>query len=238
MRKPVRVADTTRDDAAPGFARRNAWVLAGVVLLAAIAFAATIIWAGQRTALEEQRHQIEVADGRITLAERRTSERVDTDVLTSLGLNRARIDRDTALIGSLVRTAFTWDSGTTYDQARTTLQHRFGLRDDGEFLTRFMPASRYNEDATGTRYYYLDSEGVNSTVVASPDVDVVNAAAGEYSYLVRADIQITSDAPRQHASRPLVAADRTVLLHVTIDAQKRVSRLTGIPASGPTRHSR
>ena len=53
------------------------------------------------------------------------------------------------------------------------------------------------------------------------------------------EVEVTSDAATQNkAGRTRIIADRRMLLTITVDADRRVSNLTGVSASGPTRHSK
>ncbi|MEU7315492.1 hypothetical protein [Streptomyces sp. NPDC007083] len=195
-------------------------------------------WVGHRERLERQQIRIDALEGRLKKAQLKNSERVDEDVLKAIGASRNRLDKDASIIAGLVDSAFTWDSGEAYAQARTRLKERYELTEKSEFLTRFMPPSRYNEDADGKRYYYIDTQGMNSAVGDEPEVEIVKVAAGDYSYAVLVDVEVTSDAvKRNNANKGRYAADRTVLLFLTVDAKGEVSDLSGVPTSGSTRHS-
>jgi hypothetical protein len=225
--------------AGPGFVRRNGWVLAIAALLAVIATVFGMTWAGQQWALDRQKSAIDTLQERLKAAQLKNSERVSQDVLKSLGVSQGRLGEDAPIITSLVETAFTWDSGTAYEQARTKLKDTYGLSEKDAFLKDFMPPSRYNEDSTGKRYYYIDAEGLNSSVDGSPDIQVVKVVADDYTYLVLVDVGVTTDSVKQNGSRPgAVTADRRMLLFVTVDAAGDVSGFSGVPANGATRHSR
>jgi hypothetical protein len=232
-------AAETQQEKKPGFARRNGWVLAIAALLTVVSIATGTAWAVQHTALDQQEARIGALEGQLTVAQLRKSERAEKDLLTSLGFSRSRLDRDAPIIAALVKTAFTWGSGPAYEQARTTLKQRYSLTENDAFLKEFMPPSRYNEDAAGKRYYYIDTQGLNSSVSSAPDIEIVKAAAGDYTYTALVDVEVTSDAATQNkAGRSRIVADRRMLLTITVDADRRVSNLTGVPASGSTRHSR
>lgn len=128
--------------------------------------------------------------------------------------------------------------GQSYEAARESLKSRFGLTENGTFLKSFMPPSRFNEDGQGRRYHYIDTAGLNSALGAESDIEVVDVEAGIYTYAILADVEATYDAVSQNrASKASVTAHRRALLFVTVDAQGKVSNLSGIPASGETRYS-
>ncbi|MFI9629329.1 hypothetical protein [Streptomyces sp. NPDC052042] len=215
--------------------RRNAWVLAVAAALVLVAVLTGLTWAGQRTALETQESRIGELEGQLKAAQLKNSERVEKDVLESLGVSRKRLDADARIITSLVTTAFTWDSGEAYEQARTRLKDKYGLAEDGPFLKDFMPSSRFNEDDTGKRYYYIDTAGMRSAVGDDPDIEVVKVSAGDYVYAVLVDVAVTSSAVERNDTPPgAITAHRRMLLHITVDAEGGVSGLSGIPASGST----
>lgn len=229
----------TPQEQKPAFARRNGWVLTIAAVLTVVSISTGTTWAVHHRALNQQDARISTLERQLAVADRKRSEWVEEDLLASLGFSRSRLDRDAPIITALVETAFTWDSGPAYERARTTLTQRYGLTENDTFLTEFMPPSRYNEDAAGKRYYYLDAQGLNSSVEAAPDIKIVKATAGEYTYTALVDVEVTADSATQtKAGRSRIIADRRMLLTVTVDADRHVSNLTGVPASGSTRHSK
>ncbi|MFE4834442.1 hypothetical protein ACFRAU_07150 [Arthrobacter sp. NPDC056691] len=220
----------------PGILLRNAWVLVIGAVLATVATVAGLTWAGQRGTISGQEAQISGIESQLAGIRQRNDERIDRDVLEALGVSRSRLDADRARIQSLLTIAFTWDSGLAYAAAREKLKERFGLAEGGPFLRNFMPPSRFNEDADGKRYYYIDTAGLNSTLGRDPDIEVVDVRAGNYSYAVLVDVEVTSDAVSR--TRPgSVKADRRMLLFVIVDAEGRIAVLSGVPPSGTSRHS-
>ncbi|WP_338675872.1 hypothetical protein V1460_25105 [Streptomyces sp. SCSIO 30461] len=231
----------TEQTAAPtrrGFFRRNVSVLATAAVLTVVATVASVTWSSQHAALAEQEAQVNDAEGHLAGIQKRNAEQVNADVMAALGVSRNRLSADSERIRSLLSMAFTWDSGQSYEAAREGLKSRFGLIESDMFLRSFMPSSRFNEDSQGRRYYYIDTVGLNSALGADPDIEVVDVKAGVYTYAALADIEVTSDAANQNkSSKASVTAHRRALLFVTFDARGKVSNLSGIPASGETRHS-
>ncbi|MYR60064.1 hypothetical protein GTY54_28815 [Streptomyces sp. SID625] len=221
-----------------GFFRRNLSVLATAAVLAVVATVAGATMSSQHAALAGQEAQISDIEGHLAGIQRKNAEQVNADVMASLGVSQDRLSTDGERIMSLLSTAFTWDSGQSYRAARESLKSRFGLAENETFLKSFMPPSRFNEDPQGRRYYYIDTVGLNSALGEEPSIEVVNVKAGIYTYAVLADVEVTSDAVSQNkASSASVTAHRRALLFVTVDAQGKVSNLSGVPASGETRHS-
>ncbi|MFE7117378.1 hypothetical protein ACFU99_18390 [Streptomyces sp. NPDC057654] len=231
----------TGQTAAPmrrGFFRRNLSALVTAAVLTAVATVAGATWSSQHAALAGQEAQINDVEEHLAGVRKKNAEQVNADVMAALGVSQKRLGIDGERIESLLSTAFTWDSGKSYEAARESLKSRFGLTESETFLTSFMPPSRFNEDAQGRRYYYIDTVGLNSALGADLDVEVVDAKVGVYTYAVLAGVEVTSDAVSQNkASKASVTAHRRTLLFVTVDAQGKISNLSGVPASGETRHS-
>lgn len=221
-----------------GFARRNGWLVALAGLVAVLAVVTGVAWIDHGTALDVQRAQIQGLEGELRQAQTKNAERIDGDVLAAIGVSRSRLAHDAPILTDLARTAFTWNSGVSYEQARADIKDRFGLTEQDPFLTGFMPPSRYSTDASGKRYYYIDAEGMNSSVSRDPSIEVVSVAAGDYRYAVVVDVDVTSDAvENNNSNKGQHAATRRALLFVTVDAEGDVSGVSGVPASGSTRHS-
>ncbi|MDX3274768.1 MULTISPECIES: hypothetical protein [Streptomyces] len=231
----------TEQTAAPtrrGFFRRNLSVLVTAAVLTVVATAAGATWSSQHAARAEQEAQINDVEGHLAGIRKQNAEQVNADVMAALGVSQNRMSTDGERIKSLLSMAFTWDSGQSYDAARESLKSRFSLAENETFLKSFMPPSRFNEDSQGRRYYYIDTVGLNSALGADPDIEVVDVKAGVYTYAILADVEVTSDAVTQNkSSKASVTAHRRALLFVTVDAQGKVSNLSGVPASGETRHS-
>ncbi|TQJ60891.1 hypothetical protein FBY30_3168 [Arthrobacter sp. SLBN-83] len=233
--------DGTDETAAPepGFMRRNALVVGVTVLLVTAVTVTGQTWGSQRSALDQQQQTITGLQGQLASVGTAKSEQVEQDVMQSLGVSQSRIHDDTQIVDRLVKTAFTWDSGQAYEAARRDLKERYHLSEDEQFLKQFMPPARFNEDAAGKRYYYIDTQGLNSAVNADADLEVVKVTADEYTYAVQIEVAATSDAVSQNKVAPdRVKSYRTVLVYLTVDAQGKVSGLSAIPAGGSTRHSR
>ncbi|MEU8433320.1 hypothetical protein AB0F18_10450 [Streptomyces sp. NPDC029216] len=233
------MTEQTTAPARRGFFRRNLSALGTAAVLAVVATVGGVTWSSRHAALVEQEAQINDIEGQLAAVRKSRAEQVNADVMAALGVSRSRLSTDGERIKSLLSMVFTWDSGQSYEAARERLKRRFDLTENETFLKSFMPPSRFNEDSQGRRYYYIDTVGLNSAVGADPDIEIIDAKAGVYTYAVLADVEVTSDATSQNkASKASVTAYRRALLFVTVDAQGKVSNLSGVPASGETRHSK
>ncbi|MFC9756688.1 hypothetical protein [Streptomyces sp. NPDC056921] len=209
-----------------------------MAILVVVATVASLTWSSQRASSAEQKVWIGEVEGRLAGIQKQNDEQADADVLQALGASRNRLGTDGEIIKALLGMAFTWDSGQRYEEARERLKSRFGLTENQVFLKSFMPPSRFSEDTQGRRFYYIDAVGLNSALGEDPNIEVVDVKAGDYTYAVMANVDATSDAVNQKsASKARTTAHRQVLLFVTVGAQGKVSNLSGVPASGETRHS-
>lgn len=220
---------------ATGFFRRNALVMLVAAVFVLVTISAGVSWGSQHSRLSEQEAQIKSLQSEIKKAELKRAEHVSTGVMDSLGISQTRLLQDARTIQTLADVAFTWETGAEYEQARSDLKRQFDLTEDDVFLQEFMPPSRYNEDASGKRYYYIDTVGLNSSVSGDVDLEVLKVVADKYTYGVLVDISVTSDAVSGGSGT--ISAARKALLFVTVDAQGTISDLSGVPASGSTRQS-
>lgn len=227
--------ETTPD--AHGFWARN-WLLAVLAVLMVGAIVAVTLQARSDGAvIDEQETRMAQIRSEIRTAQLEREEEVEADVLATLGLSTSRLAQDAPIIDRFVDTAFTWTSGVDYELARTDLQEQFGLSASDPFLTEFMPPSSYNEDASGERYYTIDVLGMNSSA-GSMDISVVRAVADEYSYVVVAQMDLTSDDVLAGTNGTASStAHRQVLLEMTLTGDGEITSVTGIPAEGEARSS-
>lgn len=221
---------------------RNIWVIVLSVLLVLGGVFTGTNWASQESTIRKTSDTIVDLKSDIGKQQQLNREKVDENAFEALGITASRLDDDRSTIDSFMDTAFTWDSGATYDRARQSLQTRFKLSEDDRFLAEFMPPAQYNTDGDGNRYYYLDSVGLNSSYEDLRTFDVVKVTGTEYRYAATADLRMTADAnvteDKEGNQVYPEATTRRVLLYVTVDGQGRLSDLDGIPASGVTRTSK
>jgi len=204
-----------------------------LVLVVVVTVVMSVTWVSRQGEITAQEDRISQLEADLQQQERINAEQVEANVLEGLGMDQGRVARDSTQLEQLAEAIFTWDSGKTYEQARTTVKDRFDLTEDDEFMQTFMPPSRYNEDSSGQRHYYIDAAGVNSSV-ADVNSSVVEVSAGDYTYAVTVQVQVGSDAV---SGSNIPNVTRSALLFVTMDAEGEITDLSGVPASNSTRTS-
>ncbi|MFG1858912.1 hypothetical protein ACGFJT_44255 [Actinomadura geliboluensis] len=223
------------------FQARNRWLmmLAAVVLVGGI-----LTWtnhAGHGRSLAEQEAEITKLQGDLQQRRRAEAEVVDENAAKALGVTATRLESDEAIITPLLSTAFTWDSGAAYENARESLRRKYGLAGDDGFLRDFIPPALYTVDGKGKKHYLFDRRGVRATLGGDPEITVVQVTGTKYRYAVIADLVFrpkrqAANGRGERAVSPSVT--RRVLLWITLDGEGAVSDLSGIFATGTTRSSR
>lgn len=98
---------------------------------------------------------------------------------------------DQQLIDDFLKLVFTWSSDASYTEARESLQRKYKLPADGEFLKVFFPEAPRTSDAEGNLYSYIDASGLNSSLGQSTVIPTkVNGTM--YSYMVFVVQTVTS----------------------------------------------
>ncbi|BAS11916.1 hypothetical protein AHiyo8_02190 [Arthrobacter sp. Hiyo8] len=224
-----------------GFWTRNRWVLVLGAMVAVGGCLAGISAAGQSQAVAAQTAQITQLRQDAASRQAQIEQATAQNASRALGVSDSRVKKDTAEIQQLLSTAFTWNSGDTYETGRATLNSRFDLTEEDAFLQSFMPPAQFNQDQSGKRYYYLDAIGLNSKLGSNVDIEVVEVSATNYRYAVMADTVVGSNGPAtidaQGKPMPKPTATRRVLILVTTDVTGRLTQMIGFPASGETRQS-
>lgn len=214
---------------------RRALGFGALVGIAAISVGGFANAAADRSRLEEQQLQIQELEQELRTRTAVSDGRVDDEVASSLGIDRPRLAPDSEILAALMEQALTWDSGESYEQARTALIAAYDLTEGEPFLTDFMPPSRFNEDADGNRFYYLDTIGANSALHGEVEVELISVMADKYRYLAWCDIAVTSDAvDAGDSDAALVSELRRMMLMATIDAEGAVLDLEGVSAGDST----
>jgi hypothetical protein len=228
-------------DAEQPFWRRNTPLLAAAAVVLAAATAITISWIGDARTTAAQSDRIDALEQRVRTAQTTKTRETDENTLEALGVTTSRVKTDTSAINQFLATSFSWTSGEEFQQARETLKRRYELTEFDDFLTHFLPPSRFNQDSTGEHYYWIDSVGLNSEVGDDVQVEVVRVQGTDYHYLVMADLEFSSDftdtTGREGNATMQPVAHRRVLVYLTIDGAGDFHAVRGIPASGTTRHS-
>lgn len=221
-----------------GFWTRNMWVLLLLALFVTGAIGFGTAYSANQHAQDAQSARIVQLEAEIARAEHRDAASSDDAVRRALGVDPARVASDSAEIQDLLRIATTWDSGEKYEAARESLKRKYKLTETDDFLTNFMPPSRFNVDSRGTRYYYIDTLGLKSQLDSDVQVEVKSVRGTTYRYAVIAGVLASSSVTDAKGTQGLVStASRKTLVYVTTDGEGGVSELTAIPASGATRTS-
>lgn len=160
--------------------------------------------------LAAQQHvtDIETA-GREQVAE--STQLVTEANLRQVGAMRPeRLTADAEAIHPFLDIALTWSSDLEYSEARETIQRRFGLGPDSQFLTEFMPPSPHSVDGEGNVYYYIDAKGLNSRL-GTFSISPVGIDGSLYRYIVIVSASSLSPDGKGSSSLPII-------IDITVDA--------------------
>ncbi|WP_435109320.1 hypothetical protein [Nocardiopsis synnemataformans] len=212
-----------------GFVRRNAFPLtaAALLLVAGGSFAATR--GAQEAALTDQEQRMEELLARRAGLEEAQDQREREVAGEVLGADHARLDADDELIDQVLDTALTWESHAEYVDARSAMTNVYGLNENSQFMTAFLPKPPMNVDAEGTEYALIDLLGLDSRVDGFR-TEVLSVQGTEYSYLVLANVETSSDDGQASAF-----STSTVLL--TTDGDGGVSNVEGYASTSRVRSS-
>lgn len=204
--------------------RHIAWVVL-TLLLIGISTVTLITQAARAEALSDQRSQIETLQARTQELENAAAASYESGLSVGLGIRPSRVATDVQLIQDMVTTAFTWDSGEAYEQAREALLDEFSLSETDPFLATILPPATYNVDKNGTRYYYVDSLGLTSSLDGMVSAEPVAVTGTDYRYAVVATVDMTSTKGN---------GGQSLLLYVTVTAEGAFSAVEGWPAGSDT----
>lgn len=149
--------------------------------------------------------------------------------LSGTGADPSRVDADSDLIGDLLDTALTWDSDSSYREARESTMRIFELEEDSSFMSTFLPPAPVNIDAEGNEYPYIDAAGLNSHV-AGADIDLLAVDGASYSYVALVSAQALSSDGRG-------AASGMASVFVTVDGDGMITELSGSASTSGVRSS-
>lgn len=218
---------------------RRLLLLGAGAVVATVTIGGVASMRGAQAEVTAQERQITTLEQKLREDQALSSSRITTETSESLGVDRERIAGDSTLVTDLFTTAFTWSSGEDYEAMRESLKETYGLREEDPFLHDFLQPSRFNEDDEGTRYYYLDTAGVNSSANGgSVQVRVVSNSGGTYRYAVTGEVAVSSDAiTGGDTAKGGTTETRRMMLLVSVDADGGVHDLEGASAGGLTRRS-
>lgn len=148
-----------------GFLGRWIWVLLAAALLAGSVFG---YFAPKDERVVEQAEIVSETSQLRTELEEVNSRAVqdrNAAVLAVTGQDLSRQAADDEVVSTMLRTATTWQDGASYVTARENVMRRWGLSEDSQFMSTFMPGEAqgaYRTDSSGKVHYaYPD---LNSTM--------------------------------------------------------------------------
>lgn len=194
-------------------------------LLAATAVVSTVTITHQNATLERDNRTLTSLQRKVDHARSMTKQLQSDTVLEASGARPDRVAADGVIIKDLVDRAMTWDSNSTYEQARESVSRKYHQADDSSFMRAFLPPAPVNRDAKGNEYPYIDAAGLNSSV-SDTTVRLTGVDATDYSYMVLVDVQAKS-------SDNLGTSVNVATLFLTIDGNGAVTDLAGYASTTP-----
>lgn len=219
-----------------GFWSRNRWCLVLTALLMIVSGFTLVGHEARQWALDAQESRLASLSVERDRKVAQAAEKTDQNVLAALGVTASRLDTDEKVIKRLLTKAFAWDSGSSYEQARTQLVERYGLSARDQFLRTFLPPARSASNAEGKQVYFLDERGLRSQLGDSLHVDVIGASGTDYRYVVRTEVAFRTGVVPARANGtkvPVPIVTRPMLINITVGGDGRITGLTGIPGGGP-----
>jgi hypothetical protein len=201
------------------FFARNVALLLGIGVLVALAAVYVSTSTSNDQTLTEQQQQISDLEAQLAADsdEVRVAQQVIFDEV--MGSSQARIDSDTEALQSFVNRVANWDSGESYEEARTSVIRKYALDENAQFMRDFFTEPVYNTDPSGKRYYVIDTDRLNSSL-GQMDARVLSVSGTEYRYMVLADFTSVSNDGGTSSSQ-------TSTIFVTVDGEGVLSDVTG-----------
>lgn len=212
------------------FFRRNfiplllvlACVVAGASMAASVA--------AHARSLDEQQRRIIALNDEIKTNQETKSQIEHKVARQSLGVDPARVEKDTKTINDLLHRAMDWSSYAEYEQNRSEIMTKYHLDEKSSFMRSFLPPSPVTTDGEGKKYPYIDAAGLNSTL-RSAEVEVTGTKGPAYNYAVMATVSSTSADDEATASR-------TSPVFLTINGNGQIKDLEGYAAKSGLRMSK
>lgn len=178
-----------------------------------------LVTSSQNAKLDEQQAEIALLENQIAMLAN-TYENTQTEILqTTTGLNLGRVAQDDAVLSEFFKTVFTWDTYNEYMDARDAIMHRYGLTEDSQFMSVFMPEV-VNRELNGKNYNRIDVDDLNMNYEDFTSY-VVRIMADEYSYFTVVDISSTW----KNGGESIV---RTAITY-TVNANGELSNINAVP---------
>lgn len=178
---------------------RNEVMRKSIPFVAAIAIAAVgFAWPAHVSAmrnaeLDLQKARIEELSQMVDDAKNETARTRTSRVDKATGSDRKRARSDADFAEQFLTDCASWDSFASYDKCREIAMSDYGLSEDGQFLTSYMPKLFETEFTDGSgSYNYIDAEGLNSRVYGFDDY-LVAVDGDTYSHFALVTFRTTSD---------------------------------------------
>ena len=212
------------------FVQRNALVLILAALFGSLGIGYLTTTAGHERQLASQAEQISELEARMNTG-LAAAEELQREVLdSSQGTSEVRVEADTAVIREFMSTVANWESGEEYTEARASVMRKYQLDEGSQFMRDYFQEPAYNTDSSGTRYYVVDAEGLNSSL-SSVTVKPLSVRGTEYRYLVLADIRSFSNDGKTSASR-------TSAVYLSLDGEGHMSDVSAYASTSKPRSSK
>lgn len=212
------------------FFYRNALLilLAGVFIIAGVSY--FVVTGSQQEQVAAQDKQITELDQQMQARLKSARDEQQAVVDAALGTSAQRISSDTAVIRDFVKTVATWRTGEEYAAARESVIRKYKLKEDSQFLKTYFQEPVFNTDSSGNRIYYVDTQGLNSSLT-SMEVVPLGVSGTEYRYMVLADLGSSSNDGK-------ASADKTSVIYLTMDGEGAMTNVSGFASVSGERMSR
>ena len=211
------------------FFYRNALLilLAGVFIIAGVSY--FVVTGSQQEQVAAQDKQITELDQQMQARLKSAKDEQQAVVDAALGTSAQRINSDTAVIRDFVKTVATWRTGEEYAAARESVIRKYKLKEDSQFLKTYFQEPVFNTDSSGNRIYYVDTQGLNSSLT-SMEVVPLGVSGTEYRYMVLADLGSSSNDGK-------ASADKTSVIYLTMDGEGAMTNVSGFASVSGERMS-
>lgn len=177
------------------FLRRNSLLLIAALLFLCTWFFTSDISSGRQSALDSQRAQILSLQKAVTDSEDQVAGTYDKVIEQATGgLSMEHKAADDAVVKKLLTKALTWDGLKQYLDRREEVMRDFGLAEDSQFMTVFMPGQKEGTSRTapsGKTYSAFDKDMKSDFESMTSYVTTVNGDV--YSYFTVVSLRSTSD---------------------------------------------
>ena len=170
-----------------------AYLLSGVAMIGMLAFSGISVSASKSQLAEQNRRLTSLTNTKNSLLTSVTTK-TEEAVMLSSGIDSVRVTKDDGIASELFDLVCTWDSATSYRNAREVAIERYHLSEDSKFLTTFLPpvADIYVGGDEGT-INEIDAYGTNSTYLDMKS-HVIKINGDVYRYFTLVTIQSSNKA--------------------------------------------